>query len=104
MKPGRNVTKSLRVEEYLQSHEFSRRADIASALKLRVDQVAVALNHLRNHGAVDVVVEHNGVGWWFVTPEHDQRTRRVQEIVEERKVQKGHKHKRHVHTRKAVKS
>lgn len=39
------------------------------------NQVSAALHSLRRHGAVDVVVEADGRGWWFATPGTDSRTR-----------------------------
>lgn len=44
--------------------------------------VHAALFNLRNYGAVDVVVNADGTGWWFATG-NDQRKRVAYEIVPE---------------------
>jgi hypothetical protein len=42
------------------------------------DQIGAALIHLRKHHAVDVVIEHDGVGWWYAAaPANDNRSRVV---------------------------
>ena len=48
------------------------------------NQVSAALIHLRKVRAVDVIVEPGGVGWWFVTPDSDQRSRVVTERTPEK--------------------
>lgn len=79
MKLGRDVTKTRLVFEYLLEHEFSRRAVIASATKLPLPAVTTCLHNLRHYQAVDVVIEADGVGWWFATPESDTRLRHIDE-------------------------
>ena len=41
------------------------------------NQVNAALFSMRKMGAVDVVVEDDGEGWWFITPADDTRTKTV---------------------------
>ena len=42
------------------------------------DQISAALSHLRKRHAVGVVIEPDGVGWWFaLPPEEDDRSRTV---------------------------
>lgn len=103
MKPGRDVTKAAKVLEYLREHEFSRRKGIAEALKLPVDTVSSVLNSLWRYKAVDVVIEADGVGWWFATPETDQRTRVTLEQKTDIRRRSAPKHRAPA-TRKAVRS
>jgi hypothetical protein len=75
MKRSQVPTTTMLVEEALQE----RKEDFTSILQLvkmtgrNSSQISAALHHLRTHRAVDVVVEKDGTGWWFPTPDSDTR-------------------------------
>jgi hypothetical protein len=58
--------------------------DLMEATGSNVNQVTAALFHLRKQRVVDVVVETDGTGWWFLTGE-DRRTYTVEERTPEGK-------------------
>lgn len=49
------------------------------------NQISAALHSLREYRAVDVVIEVDGAGWWFATPDTDQRIRTTAQISEHTK-------------------
>lgn len=54
-----------------------------------LNQVTAALFHLRARRVADVVVEADGVGWWFARPaEEDDRLRAIVERTPEAKPRK----------------
>lgn len=64
-------------------NDFASVRELAEATGSRYNQVTAALFHLRKRRAVDVVVESSGTGWWFATPEEDDRSRRHEERAPE---------------------
>ncbi len=80
------------------------RDDFTSELMLRValpqlnvNQISATLFHLRRRRAVDVVIEPDGVGWWYATPETDNRAMRYDLRTPESKPRtrkKGYKRKK----------
>lgn len=57
---------------------MSRRMLCAAIPGVTMGQVSAALCHLRKHHAVGVVIEPDGVGWWFaLPPAEDDRSRTV---------------------------
>lgn len=103
-RPHKDVTKTSRIEDYLRDHEFSRRSVIAEATGIHVYAVSVCLRTLKVAGAVDVVVEADGVGWWFLTPETDTRARKILEAKAREGKKQLKKHKKHIITVQRVKS
>lgn len=62
--------------------DFRTSHAIAGELRLLNGQVLAALMHLRNHRAVDCVVEPDGRAWWFSTPDADDRHYTISERKE----------------------
>lgn len=62
--------------------DFMNQPQIREALPgVSANEISAALYHLRNHRAVDVVVEPDGEGWWFaLPPEYDNRMRTIAEV------------------------
>jgi hypothetical protein len=80
--PGeRGLTHTYRVYQALLNtqQDFMNVAQLVKATGSNFNQVSAALFSLRKFQAVDVVIENDGVGWWFATPETDLRSRHVQE-------------------------
>ena len=85
--PGeRGPTHTRRVLEALTTtgQDFMNVEQLMSATGSKYSQITAALFNLRKFQAVDVVIETDGTGWWFATPErdlrhHQQETRRVEE-------------------------
>jgi hypothetical protein len=75
------------VEEALQERgeEFTSLPMLVKITGRSSAQVSAALHHLRVHRAVDVVVEKDGTGWWFATPDFDNRLRKNQGYTEHKK-------------------
>lgn len=69
-------TVSLVLEALRAADDFLTRAMIRAATKRPDNAIAGALHHLRKCRCVDVVVEPDGVGWWYALPEEsDTRSR-----------------------------
>jgi hypothetical protein len=62
--------------------DFLSTRGVAGELRLTYNQALAALTHLRNHRAVDCVVQPDGVAWWFATPGYDDRLRTIDERKE----------------------
>lgn len=79
----KELTHTFKVEEALRAaDDFLTAAMIVKATKLKPNQVSAALHNLRRYRVVDVVVQPNGVGWWFtLPPEDDVRSKHLEEIV-----------------------
>lgn len=76
------TTHTTLVLEYLRKQDdFVTIPQIVAATGSTPNQVRAALHSMRKARAVDVVIEPDGVGWWFATPEEDDQRLR---IVEER--------------------
>jgi hypothetical protein len=62
--------------------DFTNQNQLRAALpNVSPNEISAALYHLRNHRAVDVVVEPDGEGWWFaLPPEYDNRLRTIAEV------------------------
>lgn len=94
--PGeKGLTHTHRIYETLKrsKHDFMNVAQLVEATGANYNQATAALFKLREYQAVDVVINGDGTGWWFATPETDLRGRRVVERkVEEpgtRRTRKG---------------
>lgn len=49
-----------------------------------INQISAALFHLRTARAADVIIDPDGVGWWYaLPPEEDSRSRKVMERTPE---------------------
>jgi hypothetical protein len=74
--------------------DFRSVAQLAEITNCTKHQTGVALHEMRRYGAVDVVVDPSGRGWWFANPEiHDKRSRTVAErTIETRPRRKRTKH------------
>lgn len=67
------------------AEDFMTTQQLVEATGSAYNQCTAALHHLRRRGAVDVVVEADGRGWWFATPSGDDRTRILEERAPEDK-------------------
>lgn len=67
------------------AEDFMTTQQLMEATGSAYNQCTAALFHLRRRGAVDVVVEADGRGWWFATPGDDDRTRIIEERTPEDK-------------------
>lgn len=78
----KDVNFTLRVETHLRAlDDFASVPMLAAATHLSRNQVSAALHNLRKVRAVDVVVDPDGVGWWYARPkEEDARVRHLVEI------------------------
>ena len=54
-------------------NDFTSTRQLVELTHRTSSQVSAALHHLRLHLAVDVVIEVDGTGWWFATPDQDNR-------------------------------
>ena len=71
----RETTTTFLVMEALKSkpNDFHSIRQLIAITRRTGSQISAALHHLREHHAVDVVIEVDGTGWWFATPEQDNR-------------------------------
>lgn len=83
MKHRREPFTAIVFRELCGIEDFLTVAQVAERTKLSVNAVRSALSNLRHYSAVDVVIEPNGVGYWFATPDYDKRTKCAKEIVED---------------------
>lgn len=60
-------------------NDFASIRELMEATGSKYNQVNAALFHLRKRRAVDVVIESDGTGWWFATPDDDNRIRPIDE-------------------------
>lgn len=65
--------------------DFVSRNQLVARTGRTPNQVVAALHHLREHHAVDVVIEVDGTGWWFATPDYDNRITTIAEYTEHTK-------------------
>lgn len=82
--PRIRITKptcTLLTEEVLRGcDDFLNRRQIEQLTGCSANQASAALFHLRKRRVVDVIVEADGVGWWYaLPPEQDTRSRTVSE-------------------------
>ena len=84
------------MEALRESDDFMSR----TMLRMRIpgmnpNQLSAALLSLREYHAVDVIIEPDGVGWWYaLPPEEDQRRYHVEERTPETKPRSVRKGKR----------
>lgn len=71
--------------------DFATLRQLVQATGATVNQVPAALHHLRKRRAVDVVIESSGDGFWYATPEDDDRTRHLEERTPEERPRKPRK-------------
>lgn len=64
--------------------EFATLAELVRVTGSSRNQVSAALHHLRARYAVDVVID-SGTGYWFATPDLDNRSRSHEERKPEAK-------------------
>lgn len=74
--------------------DFAALRQLVQATGANVHQVSAALHHLRKRRAVDVVIESNGDGFWYATPEEDDRLRTLEERTPEERPRKPRKPRR----------
>lgn len=72
------------------SKDFMNHEDLMKVTGCNRNQISAACIHLRNRKAVDVIID-NGVGWWYATPETDNRSMTFDERVQE---QPGNRHRK----------
>lgn len=79
---NRAVNFTLRVETYLRTiDDFATIAMIRDATSLNYNQIYASLHNLRRNRVVDVIIDPDGIGWWFARPpEDDTRDRHYVEI------------------------
>jgi len=78
-----------RVEDFASVRQLQARL---KAPNEQLNCIHAALSHLRKHQVVDVVVEVDGRGWWFLLPSgSDTRSRSVEERAPEEKPRKQRK-------------
>lgn len=69
MRAHKDLTVTIRVEEFLRARDdFATARDVQRALSETSSRVSAALHHLRKFRVADVVIEPDGVGWWFALP------------------------------------
>lgn len=89
------TTTSLVVESLKRADDFMTYEMLMEATGRNHNQVSAACFHLRKHKVIDVVVNPDGKGWWYVLPEtEDKRIRRVDERTPETKPRNRRKKKR----------
>ena len=74
---------SLVLEYLTKSDDFRNCTMIREATGANQGQVSAACHHLRRRRAIDVIIDKDGVGWWYPTPETDNRTYTVVERMPE---------------------
>lgn len=90
-----DTTTKLVMEALRASDDFMNYRMLTAATKRNYNQVSAACFHLRKRGAIDLVIETDGVGWWYALPaESDTRSRIVDERVPESKPRKMRKTRR----------
>ena len=69
--------------------DFATREDIIALTGESPNRVSAALHHLRKYKVIDVIIQPDGRGWWFVLPEiSDQRSVVKEEITPETRPRK----------------
>ena len=91
----RETTTTFLVMEALKSkpNDFHSIRQLIALTRRSGSQISAALHHLREHRAVDVVIEVDGTGWWFATPDLDNRHHVNEEYKPHTKVRKRISHK-----------
>ena len=75
---------SIVLRALVEADDFITAAQLIQRLvgKANVNQISASLHHLRNRHAV-ASMESDGKLWWYSTPEHDDRSKKVDERVVE---------------------
>lgn len=92
-----------KVEDYLRGlDDFANQRQIVQATGCNSNQVSAAVFELRKYRVIDVVIEADGVGWWYaLSKDNDQRSKTVRERTPEtnpRKQRQPHSRKKGVPT------
>lgn len=68
-----------RVEQAMvEADDFVKLRGLMTATKLTLNQVSASLSHLHKYRAVDCLESPDGL-WWFLTPDTDRRSKKVEE-------------------------
>lgn len=62
----------------IQANDFVNLRGLMAAAKLTSNQVSASLSHLHKYRAADCLESPDGL-WWFLTPDTDTRTKKVEE-------------------------
>lgn len=65
---------SLVLEVLIASDDFMDFRMLRRATGQSLNSVNAACHHLRKRHAIDVIIDPHGVGWWYATPESDDRS------------------------------
>ena len=61
--------------------DFMNYAMLCKATGANLNQISASCLHMLKRRAVDVVIDKDGVGWWYATPDTDNRTRARREQI-----------------------
>lgn len=61
------------LEALIANDDFTNATMLQKLTGLSRDRICAAVAHLRKYRAVDVIIQPDGVGWWFATPSTDTR-------------------------------
>lgn len=75
----KQISYTTRILEVIPQDDFINGAQIRARCPVSLNQLSATLHFLRKHQAIDVVIDKDGVGWWFATPKLDQRYRIITE-------------------------
>lgn len=62
----------------IQADDFVNLRGLMAATKLAINQVSASLSHLHKYRAAGCLESPDGL-WWFLTPDTDTRTKKVEE-------------------------
>lgn len=94
-----------RVFEALKARDdFMNAAMVQEAAGTNLNQTLASLHHLRKYRAVDVIIDRDGIGWWYATPDTDTRTFTRLEITPEAEPRRARKSTARGPRPKAIKS
>lgn len=86
---------SLVTEKLRDTDDFMNYAQLMAATGGTCTQISAACHHLRKCRVVDVIVEKDGVGWWYaLPPEEDQRQHVTNHIAPSKRNRKNGYHVR----------
>lgn len=75
---------SLALELLMKRDDFLTTQQVAAEIGAEYNQASAALHHLRQRHAVDILID-KGIGYWFATPDGDDRSFHLDERTPENK-------------------